>query len=45
METCIFWSEIWAYKVPKRSVGTKDRPLDRSNTPFLSEEWFFLENA
>ena len=22
--------EIWAYKVPKRSVGTKDRPLDRS---------------
>ena len=22
--------EIWAYKVPKRSAGTKDRPLDRS---------------
>ena len=23
--------EIWAYKVPKRSVGTKDRPLDRAH--------------
>ena len=23
--------------------GTEDRPLDRSTTPFLSEEWFFLE--
>ena len=29
-ETCISECEIWAYKVPKRSVGTKDRPLDRS---------------
>ena len=44
-ETCIFIVRDLGLQSPKRSVGTKDRPLDRSTSPFLSEEWFFLENA
>ena len=33
-ETCISECEIWAYKVPKRSVGTRDHLIEAHPIPF-----------